>query len=70
MLNREVFPINYHKYWESWHRLGLVSGNRDPQRPYSLRVGAGSKLDGATAATSHAAAFFEAPEQFFSLLLD
>ncbi|KAK0710271.1 hypothetical protein B0T26DRAFT_434847 [Lasiosphaeria miniovina] len=37
--------MNYHTFWETWHRLWLVSGNRVHQRPYSLRVGAGSKLD-------------------------
>ncbi|KAL2139234.1 hypothetical protein VTI28DRAFT_5494 [Corynascus sepedonium] len=46
MLDQEVFPINYHQYLSAWHRLWLVAGNRDIQRPYSLRVGAGGKLDG------------------------
>ncbi|KAH6847506.1 hypothetical protein B0I37DRAFT_354242 [Chaetomium sp. MPI-CAGE-AT-0009] len=46
MLDRDIFPITYDKYWAAWHQLWQVAGNRDPQRPYSLRVGAGSKLDG------------------------
>jgi len=46
MLDRRVFDIEYHTFWDAWNRLWLVSGNRDPQRPYSLRLGAGDKLDG------------------------
>lgn len=46
MLNNRVFDIDYHAFWETWNRLWLVAGNRDHQRPYSLRVGAGGKLDG------------------------
>ncbi|KAL2138139.1 hypothetical protein VTI28DRAFT_7389 [Corynascus sepedonium] len=47
MLDREIFPIDYHTFWKVWHRLWLVAGNREPIRPYSIRVGAGAKLDGA-----------------------
>jgi hypothetical protein len=45
-LKDNIFPVTYAQYWENWNRLWLVSGNRDPPRPYSLRVGAGGKLDG------------------------
>ncbi|KAK4095806.1 hypothetical protein N658DRAFT_89913 [Parathielavia hyrcaniae] len=41
IMERKIFTISYNKYWESWNPLWQVAGNRDPRRPYSLRVGAG-----------------------------
>ncbi|KAK4652909.1 hypothetical protein QC762_0078090 [Podospora pseudocomata] len=45
-MEQEIFPMPYHKYWGMWNELWRVAGNRDTIRPYSLRVGAGSLLDG------------------------
>jgi len=45
-MNELIFTMDYDKYWKHWQRLWLVAGNREPIRPYCLRVGAGSSLNG------------------------
>ncbi|KAF9770092.1 hypothetical protein IL306_012399 [Fusarium sp. DS 682] len=42
-----VFKLGYNLYWKLWHRVLLVGGLRENPRPYSVRVGAGNRLDGA-----------------------
>ena len=46
MMKKHVFPIKYAKYLKIWNRVVLVTGSRDRRRPYSMRVGAGGRLDG------------------------
>ena len=46
MLDKRIAPISYHQYWSIWNRVNTVSGMRDRVRPYSMRVGAGQRLDG------------------------
>ncbi|KAF5725116.1 hypothetical protein FMUND_210 [Fusarium mundagurra] len=41
-----VFKLGYNLYWKLWHRVLLVGGLRENPRPYSVRVGAGNRLDG------------------------
>lgn len=48
MLDQYIVPISYNTYWKLWNRVIFVSGVRggDEMRPYSMRVSAGSRLDG------------------------
>lgn len=46
MLGEPIFPIDYNRYASLWNRAWLVSGARDEVRPYSMRVGAGARIDG------------------------
>lgn len=45
-MQHEIFPLPYEKYWGLWNTVWRTAGNRNSIRPYSLRVGAGSALDG------------------------
>jgi hypothetical protein len=47
MLDEHVFPLDYKSYWALWNRVLLVGGLRSKPKPYSVRVGAGNRLDGA-----------------------
>ncbi|KAL2137751.1 hypothetical protein VTI28DRAFT_8386 [Corynascus sepedonium] len=44
-LDKPLFPLTYKAFWELWNRCLLVAGIRRPIRPYSLRVGAGARLN-------------------------
>jgi hypothetical protein len=44
----QILPLPYHTFLELWNRTLIVLGCKDLRRPYSLRVGAGSLLDGRT----------------------
>ncbi|KAH8891472.1 hypothetical protein GQ53DRAFT_147693 [Thozetella sp. PMI_491] len=44
-LDQPIFPITYPVFYELWMRCLLVIGCRKAIRPYSLRVGAGARLD-------------------------
>ncbi|KAM0361868.1 hypothetical protein ACHAO7_011330 [Fusarium culmorum] len=46
MLEEDVFGITYTAYWTLWQRVLLVGGLRTKLKPYSVRVGAGNRLDG------------------------
>jgi hypothetical protein len=48
VLDECIIPINYRMYLNLWTQTFMVSGVRDDEmmRPYALRVGAGSRLDG------------------------
>ena len=41
-----IFPIKYGKFLDIWNRTSLVAGLRKRLRPYSMRVGAGGRIDG------------------------
>jgi hypothetical protein len=45
-LNEPLFPLKYADFWEIWHRCLYIIGSRKDIRPYSLRVGAGARMDG------------------------
>jgi hypothetical protein len=45
-LDHQIFPVSYSRYNEIWHRICLVAGFREAPRLYTLRVGAGARLDG------------------------
>ncbi|KAI6317725.1 hypothetical protein MCOR34_003931 [Pyricularia oryzae] len=45
MLDREIIQIDYATLLRLWKRLVDVAGCRDPMRPYSMRIGAGGRLD-------------------------
>jgi hypothetical protein len=45
-LDCPIFPLLYSRYNELWHRTCLVAGFREDLRLYTLRVGAGARLDG------------------------
>ncbi|KAK6703652.1 hypothetical protein SNK04_013582 [Fusarium graminearum] len=47
MLDDRVFDIDYKSYLALWSRVILVGGLRTKPKPYSVRVGAGNRLDGA-----------------------
>jgi hypothetical protein len=47
MLDKYVFNLNYKSYWALWNRMLLIGGLRFKPKPYSVRVGAGNRLDGA-----------------------
>lgn len=46
LLDKEIFPISYRQYFEIWSRVLLVAGFPELIRPYAVRVGAGSRLNG------------------------
>lgn len=46
ILDEEIFPMSYASFHSIWQRTVLVAGYPEKLRPYSLRVGAGSRLDG------------------------
>ncbi|KAI9146631.1 hypothetical protein HJFPF1_13614 [Paramyrothecium foliicola] len=48
-LDQKIVSIAYPQFWGLWSRVCTVAGLRDHDhiRPYSLRVGAGRRLDGA-----------------------
>lgn len=45
MLDREIFALFYETERALWYRTFLVAGYRKPMRLYSIRVGAGVRLD-------------------------
>jgi hypothetical protein len=45
-LEKQLIPISYEVYSRIWNRANFVTGLRDVLRPYSVRVGAGGRLDG------------------------
>ncbi|KAI6364788.1 hypothetical protein MCOR25_005583 [Pyricularia grisea] len=45
MLDREIFALSYETERALWYRTLLVAGYREPMRLYSIRVGAGARLD-------------------------
>ncbi|GKU05242.1 unnamed protein product [Fusarium langsethiae] len=47
MLDNHVFDLDYKAYLTLWSRVILVGGLRTKPKPYSVRVGAGNRLDGA-----------------------
>lgn len=46
IVDQPVFPLDYKLYWRIWHRVLEVAGLREGLRPYSIRVGAGGRLNG------------------------
>ena len=46
VLDKPIFPLLKQRLFDLWHRTLLVAGVRNPPRLYSLRVGAGARLDG------------------------
>lgn len=46
MLDRPIFYLADRTFYDLWHRNWLVSGSRLPPRFYSMRIGAGGRLDG------------------------
>lgn len=46
VLDQEIVPISYATFWQLWNRVYFVAGSRERKRPYSLRVGAGGRLNG------------------------
>jgi hypothetical protein len=40
-----VFKLSYRRFNEIWHKVCIASGLREVPRLYSLRVGAGARLD-------------------------
>ena len=46
MLDRPIFHLSDRTFYDLWQRNWLVSGSRIPPRFYSMRVGAGGRLDG------------------------
>lgn len=46
LLDKEIFPIPYREFWEIWTRVLLVAGFPESMRPYAVRVGAGSRMNG------------------------
>ena len=46
VLDRPIFPLGQTSLYNLLHRTLLVAGVRKPPRLYSLRVGAGARLDG------------------------
>lgn len=43
---KSIVPIAYFKFKELWDQTLLVAGFRQQERPYSMRVGAGGRLNG------------------------
>ncbi|KUI64507.1 Mitosis inhibitor protein kinase mik1 [Cytospora mali] len=62
---KEIFPISYREYWDIFTRTLLVAGYPKSIRPYAVRVGAGSRLDGVLTPAfrnylfSHSSSMFE-----------
>lgn len=46
LLDKEIFPISYRQFFDIWARVLLVAGFPELIRPYAVRVGAGSRLNG------------------------
>ncbi|MCJ1426159.1 hypothetical protein MMC29_004061 [Sticta canariensis] len=46
MLDRPIFKLSKHTFYNIWHRNALVSGFRHDPRFYATRVGAAGRLDG------------------------
>src|SRR5207244_4303823 len=46
VLDRPIFPLSQNSLNDLWHRTLLVAGVRTAARLYSLKVGAGARLDG------------------------
>ncbi|KAK6205734.1 hypothetical protein LQW54_008314 [Pestalotiopsis sp. IQ-011] len=44
---KPIIPIAYFKFKELWDQTLLAAGFRQSERPYSMRVGAGARLNGA-----------------------
>ncbi|KAF1973216.1 hypothetical protein BU23DRAFT_568519 [Bimuria novae-zelandiae CBS 107.79] len=45
MLDRPIFNLSNGTFYDLWHRTCLVSGLREDPRFYTMRVGAGGRLD-------------------------
>ncbi|PKK52457.1 hypothetical protein CI102_4191 [Trichoderma harzianum] len=45
----KIVPISYNQFLDIWNRVHFVAGSRETKRPYTLRVGAGGRLDGSLA---------------------
>lgn len=45
MLDREIFALSHETERALWYRTLLVAGYREPMRLYSIRIGAGARLD-------------------------
>lgn len=45
LLDEEIFPIEYNRFWALMTRTVEVAGYPDSLKPYAVRVGAGSRLD-------------------------
>lgn len=46
LIGQAILPLGYSRFWGLWTRTVKVAGFPDGLRPYSMRVGAGSRLDG------------------------
>lgn len=47
LTKKSIIPLRCSVYLKIWHRVLYVAGLREQnQRPYSLRVGAGARLNG------------------------
>lgn len=46
LLDDEIFPISYNRYFAVWKRTTSIAGYPEDLRPYAVRIGAGSRLDG------------------------
>jgi hypothetical protein len=46
MLDRPIFNLSNGTFYDLWRRTCLVSGLREDPRFYTMRVGAGGRLDG------------------------
>ncbi|KAH6889973.1 hypothetical protein B0T10DRAFT_548470 [Thelonectria olida] len=49
MLKKKIVPITYNLYKLLWDRTVAVAGRQNKIRPYSMRVGAGGRLNGSLA---------------------
>lgn len=45
LLDEEIFPIDYHRFWALLARTVAVVGYPESLRPYTVRVGASVRLD-------------------------
>lgn len=45
LLDEEIFPIEYNRFWALLARTVEVAGYPESLRPYALRVGAGTRLN-------------------------
>lgn len=57
IMDQEIFPMSYSSFYELWNRVHVVAGYSEKVRPYSLRVGAGSRLDGKSNRSIHSLRF-------------
>lgn len=46
LLEQSIFPLSYNRLWALWTQTLRVAGYPEGLRPYALRVGAGSRLNG------------------------